>query len=110
MYYTLTKQVGRVADAMAQEFEAKGCDVAKALLEFKDERWVPHLSQMPMKHPIRQPLMILPAQARHKTGEIGVPPEAQTGDYDLVVLASPTWWFQTSMPLRSYSSRRGRRR
>ena len=30
------------------------------------------------------------------------PPEAQAGDYDLVLLASPTWWFQTSMPIRSY--------
>jgi flavodoxin len=102
VYYTLTKQVGRVADAMAQEFETRGCDVAKALLEFTDERWVPHLSQFPMKHPVRQLATILPAQARHKTGEIRIPPEAQRGDYDLVVLASPTWWFQTSMPLRTY--------
>jgi hypothetical protein len=102
VYYTLTKQVGRVADAMAQEFEARGCEVAKALLEFTDERWVPHLSQFPMKHPVRQLVTILPAQARHKTGEIRIPPEAQTGDYGLVVLASPTWWFQTSMPLRTY--------
>ena len=42
------------------------------------------------------------AQLRHKTGEIVIPPEAQAGDYDLVVLVSPTWWFQTSMPIRSY--------
>ena len=102
VYYTLTKQVGRVADAMAQEFETRGCDVAKALLEFTDERWVPKLSQFPMKHPIPLIASILPAQARHRTGEIGIPPEAQAGDYDLVVLASPTWWFQTSMPIRSY--------
>ena len=102
VYFTLTKQVGRVAEAMAQAFEARGFDVAKALIEFTDERWVSHLSQFPMKHPIRQLASILPAQARHKTGEIGIPPEAQTGDYDLVVLASPTWWFQTSMPIRSY--------
>ncbi len=102
VYYTLTKQVGRVAGAMAQALEARGCDVAKALLEFTDERWVPHLSQFPMKHPVRQLVTILPAQARHKTGEIRIPAEAQTGDYDLVVLASPTWWFQTSMPIRTY--------
>src|SRR3954454_2686389 len=24
------------------------------------------------------------------------------GDYDLVLIASPTWWIQTSMPIRSY--------
>ena len=55
-----------------------------------------------MKRPMAQIPVILPAQLRHKTGEIRVPPEAQDGDYDLVVLASPTWWFQTSMPIRSY--------
>ena len=102
VYFTLTKQVGRVADALAQAFEARGCDVARASLEFTDERWVHHLKEFPMKHPIRQLVTILPAQARHETGEIQVPPEAQSGDYDLVVLASPTWWFQTSMPMRSY--------
>jgi hypothetical protein len=45
---------------------------------------------------------ILPAQLRRKTGEIRIPPEAQTGDYDLVLVTSPTWWFNTSMPIRSY--------
>ena len=38
VYYTLTKQSGRVADAMATEVEARGCDVTKALIEFTDER------------------------------------------------------------------------
>jgi menaquinone-dependent protoporphyrinogen IX oxidase len=102
VYFTLTKQVGRVVEAMARALEARGCDVKKALIDFTDERWVPKLSQFPMKRPIPQIASILPAQIRHRTGEIRIPPEAQTGDYDLVVLASPTWWFQTSMPIRSY--------
>lgn len=102
VYFTITKQAGRVADAMANTLEARGCEVAKARVEFTDQRWVPHLSKFPMKRPIRELASILPAQLRHKTGEIRIPPEAQTGDYDLVVLASPTWWFQTSMPIRSY--------
>jgi flavodoxin len=102
VYFTLTKQSGRVAEAMAQALEAKGCEVAKASIEFTDERWVPKLSEFPMKHPMRSIPSILPAQARHKTGEVRIPPEAQSGDYDLVVLASPTWWFQTSMPMRSF--------
>ena len=102
MYYTLTKQSGRVAEAMADAFEARGCDVAKAGIEFTDERYLPKLSQFPMKRPMLQIPVILPAQLRHKTGEIRIPPEAQAGDYDLVVLASPTWWFQTSMPMRSF--------
>jgi hypothetical protein len=45
---------------------------------------------------------ILAAQMRHKTGEIRIPAEAQAGEYDLVLIASPTWWFQTCMPIRSY--------
>jgi hypothetical protein len=55
-----------------------------------------------MKRPIPQIASILSAQLRHKTGEIRIPAEAQTADHDLVVLTSPTWWFQTSMPIRSY--------
>jgi len=102
VYFTLTQQAGRVAEAMAQALEARGCEVTKASIEFTDDRWVPQLSQFPMKRPFPQLASILPAQLRHKTGEIRIPPEAQTGDYDLVVLASPTWWFQTSMPIRSY--------
>jgi menaquinone-dependent protoporphyrinogen IX oxidase len=102
VYYTLTKQVGRVAVAMAEELDARGCDVSSALIEFTDQRWVPKLSEFPMKHPMPQIASILIAQLRHKTGEIRIPPEAQAGDYDLVVIASPTWWFQTSMPIRSY--------
>jgi flavodoxin len=102
VYYTLTKQSGRVADAMAKALEARGCEVTKALIEFTDQRWVPKLSTFPMKRPIPQIASVLPAQLRHKTGEINTPPQAQTGDFDLVILASPTWWFQTSLPIRSY--------
>src|SRR5262245_29238695 len=102
VYYTLTKQSGRVADAMATALVGKGCDVTKAPIEFTDERWVPKLSQFPMDRPFPQIASVLFAQLRHKTGEIRIPPGAESGDYDLVLLASPTWWFQTSMPIRSY--------
>ena len=102
VFFTLTQQAGRVAEAMGQALEARGCEVTKASIEFTDNRWVPKLSQFPMKRPFPQIVSILPAQLRHKTGEIRIPPQAQTGDYDLVVIASPTWWFQTSMPIRSY--------
>jgi flavodoxin len=102
VYYTLTKQSGRVADAIAKALEERGCDATKALLEFTDERWVPKLSGFPMTHPVPQIGSILFAHLRHKTGEIRIPQEAQEGDYDLILLASPTWWFQTSMPMRSY--------
>ena len=102
VYYSLTGQSGRVADAMEKAFEARGCDVTKALIEFTDQRYLPKLSEFPMKRPMLQIPVVLPAQLRHKTGEIRVPPEAEAGHHDLVVFASPTWWFQTSMPIRSY--------
>ena len=102
VYHTLTKQSGRVADAMAKALESRGCDATKALIEFTDKRWVPKLSQFPMKRPMPQIASVLPAQLRHKTGEIRIPSEAQSGDYDFVLIASPTWWFQTSIPIRSY--------
>lgn len=102
VYFTLTRQSGRVAAAMAKTLDARGFDVAQAPIEFTDERWAPKLKDFPMKRPIPQIASILTAQLRHKTGEIRVPPVAQSGDYDLILLASPTWWFQTSMPIRSY--------
>ena len=103
VYYTYTKQTGRVADAIAKQLEARGCEVTKAMIELTDQRWVPKLfSQFPLKHPISQVSTMLVPQIRHRTGEIRIPEEAQAGDYDLVVIASPTWWIQTSMPIRSY--------
>ena len=39
---------------------------------------------------------------RAATGEIRIPDEASDGDYDLVVIGSPTWWMRTSVPVRSY--------
>jgi hypothetical protein len=61
VYFTLTQQAGRVAEAMAQALEARGCEVAKASIEFTDDRWVPKLSQFPMKRPLPQIASILPA-------------------------------------------------
>ncbi len=103
VYHTYTKQSGRVADAITKELEARGCEVTTAMIEFTDQRWVPKLfSQFPLKHPISQVSTMLTAQLRHKTGEIRIPAAAQAGEYDLVLIASPTWWIQTSMPIRSY--------
>jgi|tagenome__1003787_1003787.scaffolds.fasta_scaffold20983559_2 menaquinone-dependent protoporphyrinogen IX oxidase len=103
VYHTYTKQTGKVADALAKQLEARGCEVTKAMIEFTDQRFVPKLfSQFPLKHPISQVSTMLTAQLRHKTGEIQIPAEAQAGDYDLVLIASPTWWIQTCMPIRSY--------
>ena len=102
VYFTLTGQADRVADAIATALEARGCEPTKARIEFTDERWVKKLSQFPMRRPMAQIASVLPAQMRHRTGEIRIPGKAQTGDYDLVVIASPTWWFRTCIPIRSY--------
>jgi len=45
---------------------------------------------------------MLPAQIRGATGEIQIPGEAREGDYDLICIGSPTWFFKPSVPIRSY--------
>ena len=102
VYYTFTKQTGLVVEAMAKQFAERGCDVTTALLEFTDPHHGKKFSTLPMHWPVVKIVSMLPAQARRKTGEIGIPPEAQAGDYDLVVFGSPTWWLTTNMPVRSY--------
>jgi menaquinone-dependent protoporphyrinogen IX oxidase len=102
VYYTFTKQTGMVVDAMAEQLTARGCTVTKASLEFPDAHYGGRFSKLPMSWPIWHIVGMLPAQMRRKTGEIGIPPEAQHGDYDLVVFGSPTWWLTTCMPVRSY--------
>jgi flavodoxin len=102
VYYTLSRQTGRVVDAMAAAATARGCGVTTALIDFTDEKWTRHLTGVPMKHPMPQISSILVAQRRRQTGEIKIPPEAQQADHDLVVFGSPTWWLTTNMPIRSY--------
>ena len=102
VYYTFTKQTGLVVEAMASRFAERSCDVTKAALEFTDPRHGKKFSTLPMHWPVVKIVSMLPSQLRRKTGEIGIPPNAQGGDYDLVVFGSPTWWLTTNMPVRSY--------
>ena len=101
MYFSLTQQSARVAEAMEGALKARGCDVRRRRSS-SPTNGGRRGSRVPDDAPFPQIASILPAQLRHKTGEIRIPPEAQEGDYDLVLFASPTWWFQTSMPMRSY--------
>jgi hypothetical protein len=55
-----------------------------------------------LKHRYLDIIRLLPAKLRRATGEIRVPPQAEDGTYDLVVIGSPTWWLTTCMPIRSY--------
>jgi flavodoxin len=109
VYFSLTQQSSRVAEAMSRALAARGCDVTMAAIEFTDEKYANTLAQFPMKRPALQIASILPAQLRRKTGQIRIPPEAEEGDYDLIVFSSPTWWLTTNMPIRSYLSSRAAR-
>jgi menaquinone-dependent protoporphyrinogen IX oxidase len=102
VYYSFSQQTQRVVDAMAGALTARGCDVTTAAIEFTDARYLKRFAKVPMRHPMLEIVGMLPAQLRRKTGEIRIPVEAQSGDYDLVVFGSPTWWLTTNMPIRSY--------
>ena len=102
VYFTFTKQTGRVAEVMEAGLAARGYDVTKSAIEFTDPHWSKLFSTFPMRFPALRIPTILVAQRRRKVGEIRVPKEAQEGEYDLVLIGSPTWWLTTNMPVRSY--------
>jgi menaquinone-dependent protoporphyrinogen IX oxidase len=102
VFYTHTEQSRRVADAMASVMRERGCDVSLAGIEFTDPRYAAKFDRFPFRHAVLDLLAVLPAQVRRSTGQIRVPDVAREGDYDLVCLGSPTWFFTTNMPLRSY--------
>jgi len=102
VYYTFTKQARKVTEDMEAVFRDRGWDTQRAEIEFTDHRYVKNFEHFPMKHRYFDVIRMLPAQLRRATGEVRVPPEAEGGDYDLVVIGSPTWWLTTCMPVRSY--------
>ena len=102
VYFTFSQQTGRVAEVMQEALAEKSYNVTGSAIEFTDRKWSKLFAGVPMRRPAVQIPTILIAQRRRKTGEIRVPEEAQRGDYDLVVIGSPTWWLTTNMPIRSY--------
>jgi hypothetical protein len=102
VYYTYTRQNSKVAEAMAEAFEERSCDVTQAVIEFTDPRYVERFSRFPLRHRIFDIVGMLPAQLRRATGEIRIPEAARTGDYDLICIGSATWWLTTCMPIRSF--------
>ena len=102
VYYSHTQQAQRVCDAMAEVMRGRGFDVTQAGIEFTDPRYLDKFAVFPFKHAVFDIVPLLWPQLRQKTGQIVIPDEAKSGDYDLVVLGSPTWFFRTAMPLRSY--------
>ena len=102
VYFTFSQQTGRVAGVVADALGGKGYTVTKSAIEFTDPHWAERFSKVPMRWAVLKITSILLAQRLRRTGEIGIPDAAQTGDYDLVVVGSPTWWLTTNMPIRSY--------
>jgi flavodoxin len=102
VYYTHTQQALRVCEAMTEELQKRGCDVTRAGIEFTDPHYSKNFKVFPFKHAVFGIVPLLLPQLRQKTCEIGIPEAAKQGDYDLVVFGSPTWFFRTAMPLRSY--------
>jgi hypothetical protein len=102
VYFTYTQQSLKVAEAMADVLRASGCDVRLAGIELTDSRWKDRFTRFPLRHAWFDVLGMMPAQLRGATGEISIPDDARDGDYDLVVIGSPTWWIKTSVPIRSY--------
>jgi menaquinone-dependent protoporphyrinogen IX oxidase len=102
LYYSFTHQAEKVAEVMATALTERGCEVDRAAIEFTDSRYRDRFSRFPWARAFLTVVTMLPAQLRRATGEIGVPEEAKRGDYDLVVVGSPTWWLTTNMPIRSY--------
>jgi hypothetical protein len=102
VYYTYTQQSLRVVEAMAEALRERGCEVRQAGIEFTDKRWAERFSRFPLRHAYLDVLGMAPAQMRGATGEIRIPDEAREGDYDLICVGSPTWFFRPSVPIRSF--------
>jgi len=102
VYYTHTQQAERVCDAMADVLRERGCDVSQASIEFTDPHYAKNFKEFPFRHAVFGILPLLWPQLRRKTGQIRIPDVAKAGDYDLVCFGAPTWFFTTSMPVRSY--------
>jgi hypothetical protein len=96
------QQALRVCEAMTEVLRERGCDFTQAAIEFTDPHYAKNFREFPFRHAVFSILPLLWPQLRQKTGEIRIPEAAQQGDYDLVCFGSPTWFFRTSMPLRSY--------
>src|SRR5277367_5237661 len=102
VYYTYTQQALKVVEAMAKVLRDRGCEVSLARIEFTDPRYAERFKTFPMPRPYRELFgMVLPV-ARGVTGEIRIPDIVTEKEYDLVCIASPTWWLSTNIPIHSF--------
>jgi hypothetical protein len=102
VYFTYSQQTLRVVEVMADVLRQRGCEVNQAKIEFIDPRYTDLFSHFPFRHAWLAVGRMLSPQLRHATGQIRVPDVVGAGGYDLVCIASPTWWFNPCMPIRSF--------
>ena len=55
-----------------------------------------------MPHPYLEVVGMIPPELFRATGKIGIPDVVSAREYDLVCIASPTWWLSTNVPIRSF--------
>jgi hypothetical protein len=102
VYFTYSQQTLRVVEVMAGVLRERSCDVTLARIEFTDPRYTDLFSKFPFKHAYLAVARMLSPQLVHATGQILVPDIVRESDYDFVCIASPTWWFNPCMPIRSF--------
>ena len=68
VYFTYTEQSRRVAEAMADVFLERGCDVHQAAIELTDARYADRFTRFPLRHAYLDIIGMLPAQLRGATG------------------------------------------
>jgi hypothetical protein len=102
LYYSYTGQAHKVLDAAGEVFRSRGCEVSEAEIKFTDPKYSEKFSSFPMKHVWPDMLSVIGAQKRNEIGEIETPDTVRDGDYDLILIGSPTWWDNVSMPMRSF--------
>ena len=102
LYYSYTGQSQKVLETAGEVLRNRGCDVREAEIKFTDQRYAEKFSRFPMRRVWPDMLSVLGAQKRNETGEIETPETVRDSDYDLILIGSPTWWDNVSMPLRSF--------
>jgi hypothetical protein len=102
VYFTYTQQTKKIVDAMAEVLVGRGCDAELARIEFLDPRYEKRFETFPMPNPLREVLGMIPAEYFRKPGPIGIPDVVTDGEYDLVVVGSPTWWLSTNVPIKAF--------
>jgi hypothetical protein len=91
-----------VVEIMAGVLRDRGSEVLLAGIDFIDPRYADRFKEFPMPHPYREVLgMILP-ELRRATGRIRIRAVVTDREYDLVCIASLTWWLSTNVPIRSF--------